>query len=341
MIDFLIENLFSMIADMSVEKIKELRTQYSNQRILYMTAKQFFTADEFKREFRHVTTVLNEDAILAIPSDKLEVSRSIDELKDSIAPIFDSIVLTEDEPLKQRIIGIIAAQYRAKRNLSISLFDVIEEQRKDTEAIIDKISSVDKKALFIADSIEKREALKIAAFQNGINRKVERLVLFAAQSFIMIVTKKPAQISGSDMDICTSYVNGVRKQMEDGFPDIDATFIHIPIQGIAPNPNGSIKPVTKEYAVLQFLWTFRLQLNSYIDDLLKYYDLLPDAFVISMISLGKLVEEDLNSHAIEQGVAAMLMNAKLVNPEQYVKGLKEYYRKLGEEISSMAEFVSS
>lgn len=151
MIDFLIENLFSMIADMSVEKIKELRTQYSNQRILYMTAKQFFTADEFKREFRHVTTVLNEDAILAIPSDKLEVSRSIDELKDSIAPIFDSIVLTEDEPLKQRIIGIIAAQYRAKRNLSISLFDVIEEQRKDTEAIIDKISSVDKKALFIAD----------------------------------------------------------------------------------------------------------------------------------------------------------------------------------------------
>ena len=341
MFDFLIENLFSMIADMSVEKIKELRTQYSNQRILYMTAKQFFTADEFKREFRHVTTVLNEDAILAIPSDKLEASRPIDELIEAIAPIFDSMVITDDETLKQRVIGTIAAQYRSKRDLSISLFDVIEKQRKDTEAIIDKITSVDKKALFIADSIEKREALKMAAFQNGIDRKVDRLVMFAAQSFIMIVTKKPAEISSNDMDICTSYVNDVRKQMEDGFPDIDVDFIHKPILGIAPDPNGTINPVMQEYTVLQFLWRFRLQLNSYIDDLLKYYNLLPDAFVISMISLEKLVDEDVYSHAIEQGAAAMLLNAKQINPDQYVKGLREYYRRLGEKICSMAEFVSS
>ena len=119
MIDFLVENLFSMITDMSVEKIRELRSQYSNQRILYMTAKQFFAADEFKREFHHVTIALNEDAILAIPSKELEASKSINEIKDSITNVFNSIIVTDDAFVKQRIIGIIAAQYLAKRNLSI------------------------------------------------------------------------------------------------------------------------------------------------------------------------------------------------------------------------------
>ena len=206
MIDFLIENLFSMIAEMSVERIKELRSQYTNQRILFMTAKQFFDADEFKREFQHVMTALNEDAVLAIPSEELEASKSIDEIKESITPVFENMIVTDDVSIKQRIIGIIATQYQSKRNLSISLFDVIEEQRKDTEAIIDKITDVDKKTLFIADSINKREALRTIAFQNGIQRKINRLISYAAQSYIMIVTKKPAQLIGNNTEFCTSYV---------------------------------------------------------------------------------------------------------------------------------------
>ncbi len=339
MIDILVENLFSMIADMSVEKIQELRSQYSNQRILYMTAKQFFAADDFKREFRHVTIALNEDEFLAIPSKELEASKSINEIKDSITHVFDSIIVTDDAFVKQRIIGIIAAQYLSKRNLSISLFDVIEKQRKDTESIIDKVSDVDKKALFIADSINKREALKNEAFQNGIQRKMSRLVTFAAQSFIMIVTKKPAQVIGNTTDFAASYVNSVRKQIEDDFPEIDADFICKPIQSISPDPNGSLMPIAKENEVLQFLWTFRLQLNTYIDDLLKYNGLLPDAFIISILSLGNLVDEDVYSYAIEQGVSKMIMSAKQTNPEQFVIGLKNYYRRLGENICSMSKLV--
>ena len=339
MIDYLVEKLFSVISDMSVEKIQELRNQYSNQRILYMTAKQFFATDEFKREFRHVTIALNEDAILAIPSKDLVASKLPNEIKDSIEPVFDSIIVTDDASVKQSIIGIIAVQYLSKRNISISLFDIIEEQRKDTEAIIDKISDVDKKTLFIADSINKREALRKEAFRNGIQRKISQLVTFAAQSFIMIVTKKPAQVIGNVTDFSASYINCVRKQIEDDFPDIDADFILKPIQSISPDPKGTLMPITRENEVLQFLWAFRLQLNTYIDDLLKYNDLLPDAFIISMISLANLVDEDLYSHAIEQGVSKMILNAKQTNPEQYVIGLKKYYRKLGENICSMWELI--
>ena len=124
--------------------------------------------------------------------------------------------------------------------------------------------------------------------------------------------------------------------MEDDFPAIDAEFLHKPIQSISPDPNGSLVPITKEYTVLQFLWTFRLQINAYIDDLLKYNDLLPDAFVISMISLGSIVDEDIYSHAIEQGVSTLLMNAKQTNPEQLIKERKGYYKKLGEKICEIS-----
>lgn len=339
MIDFIIENVFSLIADMSVEKIKELRSQYSNQHILFMTAKQFFSTDEFKREFPDVTTVLNKDAILAIPSIELEVLKTVDEIKKSITPVFDSMVITDDSEVKHKIIHAIALQFRSKRNLTINLFEVIEEQRKDTEIILEKIRDVDKKSLYITDSIVKREALKEEAVKSGIGRKMAKLVGYAAQSYIMIVTKKPAQIIGKDTAFHTGYIQGVRKQIEDDLPGIDINFLHSPIISISPAPNGSLIPLRKEVNVLQFLWTFRLELNSQIDDLLKYSNFLPDSFVISMISLGNIVDEDLNSHAIEWGVSEMLVSAKQINPEQYVKGLKAYYRKLGEQICSMAEYV--
>ena len=59
MIDLIIENLFSVLVDMSVEKIVDLKKQYTNQRILYLTACQYVNTDFFKTEYRDVTAIVD------------------------------------------------------------------------------------------------------------------------------------------------------------------------------------------------------------------------------------------------------------------------------------------
>ena len=52
MIDLILENLFSVVASMSVDRIIELKKQYNNQQILYMTTEQFIKTDGFRTEYR-------------------------------------------------------------------------------------------------------------------------------------------------------------------------------------------------------------------------------------------------------------------------------------------------
>lgn len=341
MIEFLLENLFSMVADLSIEKIADLRKQYTNQKILYLTAEQYVNAEYFRSEYRDVIPVLEKDRILAIDSRDIEPSKSIQELCDNIKPVFDSMLITDKDTLKQDIITAIATQYRSKRELAISLFDILEQQKKDTDAILEKISTVDNQTLLITDSIQKREALKERAIRSGIGRKMEQLIYYAAQSFISIVTKKPAQSVGDAGTELEQILDCIRKQLEDDFPEIGIDFLLKPVSIIMPNPDGSIIPLQKEIETLQFLNLLSRQIQEHIDELLKYTALLPDDFIIKMIELGNVIDSNLYSHAIERGIAPMLRNAIPTDKKAYVDGFKKYYRELGMKILSMEHYTKS
>ena len=232
MIEFILENLFSMIADFSVEKIIELKNQYTNQHILSMTADQYVNTDYFKTEYRNVIAVIDKDKILAIDSKNIEPSSSVAQLVINLAPVFEDMLITDDASLRKDIITAIATQYISKRKLAISLFDILETQKKDTDAILEKIDSVDTKTLMIADSLQKREALRDRAIQSGIGRKMSQLVHCAAQYFISIVTKKPPQTVGDSTTELTQYMNSIRKCIDEDFPDIDVGFLKKPVSVI-------------------------------------------------------------------------------------------------------------
>ena len=68
--------------------------------------------------------------------------------------------------------------------------------------------------------------------------------------------------------------------------------------------------------------------------------MLPDSFIISMISLDNIVDSDIYSHAIEMGVAKMILNAIPTDPDGSVKSVKAYYKRLGEHILTMDAFLS-
>ena len=217
----------------------------------------------------------------------------------------------------------------------------IEQQKKDTDAILQKISNVDTKTLLITDSLQRREALKERAIRSGIGRKMEQLIHYASQSFISIVTKKPAQSAGDAGTELEQYMNCIRKQLEDDFPEIGIDFLQKPVSIIMPNPDGSIIPLQKEIETLQFLNLFSRQTQGYIDELLKYTTLLPDDFIIKMIEVGNVIDSNLYSHAIERGIAPMLRNAIPTDKKAHVDSFKKYYRELGVKILSMEHYAKS
>lgn len=338
MIDLIIENLFSVLVDMSVEKIVDLKKQYTNQRILYLTACQYVNTDFFKTEYRDVTAIVDKDKVLSIASEDIEPSKTIEEVKENIRPVFDGMLITDNYSLKDCIITAIATQYRSKRNLAISLFDILEAQKKDTDAILEKIENVDTKTLLIADSVMKREALKKQAIKSGIGRKMEQLIYYAAQNYISIITKRPAQSQGVANTELQQYMDFIRDQIEADFPEIGADFLDKPISIIMPDPNGSIMPLQKDVEVLQYLNLFSRHIQGYIDELLKYTTLLPDGFIIAMIDLGNVIDSNIYSRAIERGIAQMLKNAIPTDVSAHVKGFKIYYRELGLKILSMERY---
>ena len=132
----------------------------------------------------------------------------------------------------------------------------------------------------------------------------------------------------------------IKKQIEDGFPCIGGDFYKNPISVIRPDPNGSLVPVKQEIETLHYLWQFRNKVRGYVDELLKYSSVLPDSFIISMISLENIVDSDIYSYAIEWGVAKMILNAIPTDPDGSVESVKAYYKRLGEHILTMEDFLS-
>lgn len=53
--EFILNEAFSYMASLGVEKINEIEKQYNNQRILLMTISQFAESDFFKNEYKNVT----------------------------------------------------------------------------------------------------------------------------------------------------------------------------------------------------------------------------------------------------------------------------------------------
>lgn len=340
MVEWLIENLFSFICSMSMEKIEELKKQYTNQHILYITAKQFVNTDGFKKEFPDVIPVINKDRILAISEEDIKPLKSVDELRSKLELVFDDMLITDNTSIKQSIIATIAAQYKAKQGLVVSLLDIIESQQEQTEEILSRIDDVDRKTLIIADSVQRKEALKEQAIKSGVGRKMEHLIQISCEGFISIVTKNPPTSTGLPTSLLKQYMDTIKKQIKDGFPCIGGNFYKKPISVIRPDPNGSLVPVNQEIETLHYLWQFRKQVRGYVDELLKYSSVLPDAFIISMISLENIVDSDINSYAIEWGVAKMFLNAIPTDPDGQVKSVKAYYKRLGEHILTMEEFLN-
>ena len=338
MIEFLLENLFSIVADMSVEKIRQLRDQYTNQNILYMTICQYVNTDWFRTEHSDVTAALRKDKVLAIGSDDISPAKTVDEIADSIREVLGEMLVTDETSAKQNIITAIAAQYRSKSGLAIGLFDILEKQSRDTEEIIGRIEGVDKKTLLIADSVLKREALRERAIKSGIGMKMGQFINNTAQNYISIVTKEPPQTSNPSGDF-NQYMGSVRKLIKSDFPNITADFFKKPVQIMMLDPNGSLMPVFKDVETLQFLDLFSRQVHAHIDELLKYTNLLPDEFILEMIELGHLIDSDMTTQAAKMGAAQLLRKSAWANAEESVKGLKSYYRRLGEKILAMETYT--
>ena len=341
MIEFILENLYSIIANYPLDRLKELYNQYNNQRILLLTTEQFVKAPQFKKEFCDIDININKLDILSVDNEAIEPSKTVDEIFEALNPVLDSMIITDDVHTKEVIIRSIASQYLTKRQLTISLFDLLESQRRNTDDILRRLDEVDRKALLITDSIEQKNALRLKAIRNGIGWKMELMVKNLTSGLIHIVTQKGPQFTREEEEKYGKYLfrELLSREVENKFPGIEYDFAHQKVEVMIPNPNGGICPIYEQYGVFEYMNFVKIQAHSNMDDIMKYSTLIPDDFLVSLIALLHALDKSLLFSAIQMGADKMLMFSKLTDPEGTIESFKQEFKMISQQINELWDML--
>lgn len=341
MFDTLLKDAFSFLASNSLEELKALKAQYNNQHILYLTIKQFSESNLFRTEYRNIAFNNLKDDIMSISSCLITPTLDLQTITENISPILAKCFVTDDENAKTHIAKSISMQYITKSNLAVSLLDLAHQQREDTEKILSSISDLKPELSLIAKTVISQNAKKELALQKGINRKINSFIHSAVHNFILVTTKASPVARGmvDKKGELHQYMDTIQDLIDTQFPDIDGEYYTKPIHTFTIDKEDPFIPKQLEIDVFKMLSVYKKELYVKVDELLKYTQVLPDDFFLSMIELMDYMDANINYSMYDHGFSDLFKQAKPAENFNMVQFIKNEYTKLGQLILNFKKYI--
>lgn len=338
MFENLLNEAFSYMVSLGVEKITEIEKQYNNQNLLLLTICQFTESVFFKNEYKNVEYMKNEDAILSIVPESISPILGLDEIVDNISPVLETVFICFDCVEQERLFNIIVSQYLAKRNLTVTLLELSKQQRQDTEYISNKIDALKSDITIVSESVSNQETMKRRMIDSGLGSKINSFILKAAKGYIHIATKKMPQYKGdaTDKNIISQYMDMIEKLIDSDFPDIDDEFYKKPMPLLRTDISG-FKNV--ELDVYEVLSIYKSELSQVQDDLLKYSNYISNDFLLIMTKLMGVIDNDVNFVMHSLGIGQLIKYSKPANGFDMARTTKDEYKQLGNFILALKPYI--
>lgn len=340
MFEFFINELFSFMTSLGVEKINELEKQYNNQKMLLLTTSQFAESDFFKNEYQNVKYIENKGEILSISPELISPVLGLDEIVDNISPVLEVLFICSDRVEQKRLFNNVVSQYLAKSKLTVTLLELSKQQRQDTEYISNKIDALKSEITIVSESVKKQDALKRRVIDSGLGSKINSFIYQAANFYILIVTKKsPTYNLGTEKEIIFHYMNTIQHLIDMDLPEIDEKFYVKPIETFTIDTKEAFETHSIKLDVYKTLFLYRKKLLEIEDDLLKYKNLIPEDFFIAMMELINFIDNDPTFTLHASGISELIKNSKPANGFDRVRAIKDEYKQLGNLILALRPYI--
>lgn len=340
--EVLLEQMFSFIASKGIDQLETLRTQLTNQNILYLTITQFAKSELFRTEYKDTIYIDNKDDILAIAHDSIAPTLSISEIVENLTPLLEKCFITDDKTVSQRLFESIAMQYLAKNNLAVSMLDIAKQQRESTDAIVNSVSGLQSELENISAAVAAFNTKKERALNSGLGLKINSFIFTATQHFVLIATKNSPVLSGSDKtprDSILELMKTIRDLVLEDFPVVDERYFITPIKTFTPDPHVAFQTNDLHIDVLKMLYIYKTELNNKVDELLKYSNLLPDNFLIAMMDVMRVLESSPLLMVYTSGMAEIFKVAVSSEDGGVAKSVKGFYIQLADKILELEKYV--
>lgn len=316
MIEFLADKMYELITTKGIEVIEQLKSQYNNQVILYGIIKRFAEGDYFKQEYSNSLTYIDQkDIILSISDDKLLPTLGVEKISQNIHNIILHMFVGDDVCVN-KIEKIIATEYLSKRELTVKLIDLVTEEKKHTNKILDEIGEV-KHAVEKINSInEYKKYREQQVLKCGLGRKIDLFIGEAAKYYLYWVNKGNVKSKGNEIPVTIQYFNQIEELVKSNFISITKDFYKQPVKiQIIDRVPFEIREVK---AIDYMIYVHRIMENK-SQELLRMSEYLPDEFIFNMIEYLDLFERNPMYDVSSRRFAEMFINATPSNEADFKK----------------------
>ncbi len=299
-IDRVVDYLLDLLADTSKEEVKNLLDRNKQQRILYKVINSFANSVYFNNEFKNITYRDNKDAVLSIPDDDINASKTIEQITSSISAVIEECFLTEDKSMLNTIAYHVANIYIQRAKMTIQVYDIIETQREGFDAISGNISEL--KNIVLSNhryELQLRQE-KEYLLKKELTNEVSNIISEIMNHYLYFVLKKSPTFSGEKMGhLGVAMAEKIEDTINHISDFVNDDFCLVPI--CVSKANGlEFKSEEINYFVYSECY-FRNLILKNTDKLLKYKDIIDVENYVLILRLRNKIQGVLFPPLLEMG----------------------------------------
>jgi len=196
-IDKAVDGILGILANKSIEELKEFVNKNKRQKILLGCIKEIKNENSDNKNLE--VNILSEE-ILNIGDEKISPDLSIEELKLNLNPLIEKCLKTDDEELFKEVSTKICESYMKKSRLSIELYHLLKKEEKNFEMIdkkLEMLKNISEEPPQLIHFIDELDDCKMFCYiYLWVSQEIEEEILYELEENTFGVETKNYKVDG-------------------------------------------------------------------------------------------------------------------------------------------------
>ncbi|MCM1235925.1 MAG: hypothetical protein NC489_38025, partial [Ruminococcus flavefaciens] len=192
--DKITDEILDAVVGFSKQELQNFIDKNKKQKILMHCIKKFANSDFFKREYKDIVYILDEEKIMAVSDNELDVSLQKENLSKNIEKCVINCFVSDDDSHVSKITEIITEYYIQHANVTIGLYDIIKNQHIYYEDLGSSVSEVKKLILENKQREQKLLVEKESLLKKELDNEIRLYLSDIMNKFLFFMCKESPQL---------------------------------------------------------------------------------------------------------------------------------------------------